>query len=94
MALSWNEVRSRARAFSKEYEVEGAGTGFGGRALCLAQKPSPARPFDIAVSVKLGDESGAAGLVFGADGQDRHFGFYPSAGQLRLTRFDGPNVFS
>ncbi len=74
--------------------VEGAGAGFGGRSLCLAQKPPPARPFEIAVSVKLGDESGAAGLVFGADGENRHYGFYPSAGQLRLTRFDGPNVFS
>jgi regulator of sirC expression with transglutaminase-like and TPR domain len=74
--------------------VEGAGQGFGGRALCLSQKPVPSRPYEIAANVKLDDESGAAGLVFGADGGERHYGFYPSAGQLRLTRFDGPNVFS
>lgn len=74
--------------------VEGAGRGFGGRSLCLAQKPVPPRPYEIAVSVKLDDEAGAAGLVFGSDGEDRHYGFYPSAGQLRLTRFDGPTVYS
>lgn len=75
-------------------QVEGAGSGFGGRSLCLSQKAVPDRPYEIAVSVKLDDEAGAAGLVFGSDGADRHYGFYPSAGQLRLTRFDGPNVFS
>jgi regulator of sirC expression with transglutaminase-like and TPR domain len=74
--------------------VEGAGRGFGGRSLCLAKAPVPSRPFEIAVEVKLDDESGAAGLVFGGDSGDRHYGFYPSAGQLRLTRFDGPDVFS
>ena len=74
--------------------VDGAGSGFGGRSLCLWQKSPPPRPFEIAVSVKLSDESGAAGLAFGADGADRHYGFYPSAGQMRLTRFDGPNVFA
>ena len=74
--------------------VEGTGAGFGGRSLCLSQKPVPDRPYELAVSVKLDDESGAAGLVFGADGSDRHYGFYPSVGQLRLTRFEGPNVFS
>lgn len=75
-------------------QVEGAGTGFGGRALCLSEKAVPERPYEVAVSVKLDDEAGAAGLVFASDGGDRHYGFYPSAGQLRLTRFDGPNVFS
>lgn len=75
-------------------QVEGAGQGFGGRSLCLSQKPVPARPYEIAVEVRLDDESGAAGLVFAADGGDRHYGFYPSAGQLRLTRFDGPSVYS
>jgi regulator of sirC expression with transglutaminase-like and TPR domain len=48
----------------------------------------------VSVQVKLDDEAGAAGLVFGSDGADRHYGFYPSGGQLRLTRFEGPNVFS
>jgi regulator of sirC expression with transglutaminase-like and TPR domain len=74
--------------------VEGAGRGFGGRSLCLTRTPVPPRPFEIAVEVKLDDESGAAGLVFGSDEGERHYGFYPSAGQLRLTRFDGPDVFS
>jgi regulator of sirC expression with transglutaminase-like and TPR domain len=74
--------------------AEGAGTGFGGRSLCLWGQPLPALPFEVAVTVKLDDEAGAAGLVFHADGGDRHYGFYPSGGQLRLTRFDGPDVFS
>ena len=54
----------------------------------------PETPFELAVEVKIDDESGAAGLVWAADGGDRHYGFYPSAGQMRLTRFDGANVFS
>ena len=70
------------------------GDGFGGRTLCLSQTAEPKVPFEVAVSVKLDDESGAAGLVFCADGGDKHYGFYPTAGQLRLTRFDGPDVFS
>ena len=74
--------------------VESAGKGFGGRALCLAQSEVPARPFEVTVTVKLDDEAGAAGLAFAADGADRHYGFYPSAGQMRLTRFDGPSVYS
>ena len=74
--------------------VEGEGRGLGGRSLCLGTAPVPSRPFEIAVEVKLDDESGAAGLVFGSDGGDRHYGFYPSAGQLRLTRFDGPDFFT
>jgi S1-C subfamily serine protease/regulator of sirC expression with transglutaminase-like and TPR domain len=75
-------------------QVEGEGKGFGGRSLCLSQKAVPARPYEVAVSVRLNDEAGAAGLVFASDGGDRHYGFYPSGGQLRLTRFEGPNVFS
>jgi regulator of sirC expression with transglutaminase-like and TPR domain len=74
--------------------VEGQGRGFGGRSLCLWQQALPALPFEVAVTVKLDDEAGAAGLIFHADGGDRHYGFYPSGGQLRLTRFDGPDVFS
>jgi regulator of sirC expression with transglutaminase-like and TPR domain len=74
--------------------VEGTGEGFGGRALCLAKKAPPQLPYEMAVSVKLDDEAGAAGLTFGSDGGDRHYGFYPTAGQVRLTRFDGPNVFN
>lgn len=74
--------------------VDGVGPGFGGRALLLSQEAAPELPYELAVSVKLGDESGAAGLVFHADGGDRHYGFYPSGGKLRLARFEGPDVFS
>ncbi|HEY2574595.1 MAG TPA: trypsin-like peptidase domain-containing protein, partial [Verrucomicrobiaceae bacterium] len=74
--------------------VEDAGEGFGGRALCLAKEFPPDMPFEVEVTVKLDDESGAAGLVFCSDGKDRHYGFYPSGGKLRLTRFNGPDVFS
>lgn len=74
--------------------VEGLGKGFGGRALCLNQREVPAIPYEIAVTVKLDNESGAAGLVFSSDGGDLHYGFYPTGGQLRLTRFDGPTVYS
>ncbi len=74
--------------------VDGMGTSFGGRTLCLQQVPRPEFPFDLKVDVKLGDEDGAAGLVFHSDGGDRHYGFYPSAGNMRLTRFDGPDVGS
>ena len=74
--------------------VDGAGTGFGGRSLCLSQQTLPAVPFELAVTVRLDDEAGAAGLVFDADGDDKHYGFYPTGGKLRLTRFDGPDVFS
>jgi regulator of sirC expression with transglutaminase-like and TPR domain len=73
---------------------EGAGSGIGGRSLCLSRRKVPALPFEASVSVRLGDETGAAGLVFHADGGDKHYGFYPSNGSLRLTRFDGPDVFT
>ena len=75
-------------------EVDGLGTGFGGRSLCLSEQPVPSPPYEIGVTVKLDDESGAAGLAFESDGSDKHYGFYRTAGQMRLTRFDGPNVFS
>ncbi len=75
-------------------QVAQAGDGFGGRALCLwNDKPDEAR-FEAAVTVRLADEAGAAGLAFCADGGARHYGFYPTGGRLRLTRFDGPDVFS
>jgi len=74
--------------------VSHAGESFGGRALCLSTMDVPETPFELAVEVKLDDEAGAAGLAWAADGGDRHYGFYPSAGQMRLTRFDGANVFS
>jgi serine protease Do len=74
--------------------VDGLGAGFGGRSLLLSNSPLPELPFELAVSVKLDEEAGAAGLVFHADGGDRHYGFYPSSGKLRLSRFEGPDVFS
>lgn len=70
------------------------GDGFGGRALCLSSLKVPALPYEVAVSVKLDDESGAAGVAFSSDGKDIHYGFYPSGGKLRLTRFEGPDVYS
>ncbi|HEX3726475.1 MAG TPA: transglutaminase family protein, partial [Pirellulales bacterium] len=86
---------ARWRQRAGRITVEGAGKGFGGRSLCLYQGPAPAeQPLEIAVTLRMDDESGAAGLAFGADGENRHFGFYPSAGRLRLTRFDGPDVLS
>lgn len=73
---------------------EGMGEGFGGRTLCLSRQAVPQPPYEVAVMVKLDDESGAAGLAFEADGGDKHFGFYPSGGKLRLTDFQGPTVYS
>jgi serine protease Do len=74
--------------------VDGMGVGFGGRTLCLSQQPVPKAPYEVGVTLKLGDESGAAGLVFFADGGDRHYGFYPSNGNMRFVRFRGPDVTS
>lgn len=74
--------------------VDGGGGGFGGRAVCLSTMQSPAVPFEMAVEVKFEPNDGAAGLVFHADGQDRHYGFYPSNGGVRLSRFDGPDVYA
>lgn len=73
--------------------ARGLGTGFGGRALCLSTELPPEEAFEVAVNVRLDDESGAAGIAFHSDGNDRHYGFYPSAGQLRLTCFKGPSVY-
>ncbi len=70
------------------------GAGFGGRALCLSTLKAPEGTFETAVTVRLDDESGAAGLTFCSDGSDKHYGFYASGGKLRLTRFNGPDVYS
>ncbi|MCA9035936.1 MAG: trypsin-like peptidase domain-containing protein [Planctomycetaceae bacterium] len=75
-------------------KVDGPGNSFGGRSLCLQTSNPPPVPFDVQVEVKLADEAGAAGLVFHSDGGDRHYGYYPSDGNIRLTRFDGPDVYS
>ncbi|QDU93888.1 transglutaminase family protein [Lignipirellula cremea] len=70
------------------------GDGFGGRSLCLWEGKTPELPYEIGVQVKLDDESGAAGLVFQSNGAQRHYGFYPSAGNLRLSSFMGPDFRS
>jgi regulator of sirC expression with transglutaminase-like and TPR domain len=84
----------RWRQRAGQISVEGRGGNFGGRALCLAKEATPEIPYEVAVQVKFTPAEGAAGLVFHADGGDRHYGFYPSNGGLRLSRFDGPDVFS
>ncbi|MBA4017816.1 MAG: hypothetical protein C0483_11630 [Pirellula sp.] len=75
-------------------QVSGAGAGIGSRSLCLAKAESPDGTFELAATVKLGDESGAAGLAFAGDGDEQHYGFYPSGGRLRFVRFEGPDVYS
>ena len=57
MGASWSQ---RAGVI----KVTGSGKGFGGRALCISQKEVPDVPYEVAVEVKLDDESGAAGLAF------------------------------
>jgi len=74
--------------------VSGTGQGFGGRSLCLSTLDPPKLPFEVGVYVKLDDEAGAAGLVFHANGNHQHYGFYPSNGKLRLSCFRGPTVYS
>lgn len=80
---SWRQRGGRILSHS-------VGDGFGGRTICVFQKDLPELPFEISVEVKLADESGAAGLAFRVDQQDRHYGFYPSNQKLRFSRFEGP----
>ena len=75
-------------------QVSGAGAGIGSRSLCLAKADAPQGTFELVATVKLDDESGAAGLAFAGDGDERHYGFYPSGGRLRFVRFEGPDVYS
>jgi S1-C subfamily serine protease/regulator of sirC expression with transglutaminase-like and TPR domain len=86
MGATWRQRAGRIT-------VEGAGSGFGGRSCCINQMKVPDLPYEISVAVKLDDERGAAGLIFHDDGE-RHYGFYPTGGKLRLTRFEGPDVFT
>jgi len=74
--------------------VGGAGAGFAGRSLCLFQGDVPEIPYDIQVRVKLDDEKGAAGIVFFADGRNKHYGFYPTNNKVRFTLFEGSSVFT
>ncbi|MCW5556837.1 MAG: trypsin-like peptidase domain-containing protein [Verrucomicrobiae bacterium] len=82
--------RQRAGAL----RVEGLGAGFGGRAFLLSRQRAPEHTFELTVTVRLEDESGAAGLLFAGTEDGRHYGFYPTAGQLRLTAFEGPDILS
>ena len=92
---SWDpRLGSRWRQKSGNILVEGAGAGFGGRSYVLLKSPMPEGASEVSVQVRLDNESGAAGLVFGGDDQGRHLGFYPTAGQLRLTSFDGEDIFN
>lgn len=84
--VRWTQRAGRIR-------VTGSGQGFGGRSLCYARTDVPEPPYEVAVSVLVQQEDGAAGLLFLGDGGERHYGFYPSSGSLRLTRFDGPTVY-
>lgn len=77
-----------------QISVDGSGQGFGGRSLCLSTKIVPEGEYEVAVRVKMDDETGAAGLIFGAAGENENFGFYPSNGHMRLTHFAGPSVYS
>lgn len=54
---------ARWRQRGGKIAVEGSGSGFGGRSLCLAQRTVPTVPYEVAVSVRLDDEAGAAGLL-------------------------------
>ena len=87
LAGSW---RQRAGVIT----ASGLGSGFGGRMLCLSRQAPHDLPYELEVEVRLDDESGAAGLVFHGDGRNKHYGFYPTNGSLRLTSFQGANVFS
>jgi serine protease Do len=75
-------------------KVSGLGSGFGGRTMALWKTQEPQGEYEVSVKVKLEEESGAAGLLFCGDGKDRHYGFYPSGGGLRLTRFEGADYYS
>ena len=95
-ARRWRPVTSGGswRQRAGRVVASGMGQGFGGRMICLSTGEAPAEGFEVAVDVKLEDESGAAGLVFHSDGGDVHHGFYPTQGSLRLTRFEGPDVLT
>ena len=94
-ARAWKPLMgSRWTQHAGVIRSEEAGDGFGGRAVCVKKDAAPTLPFEAAVTVKLDDEAGAAGLAFCSNGGDQHYGFYPSDGKLRLTRFNGADVFS
>ncbi|HET6426176.1 MAG TPA: transglutaminase family protein [Planctomycetaceae bacterium] len=84
----------RWRQRAGRIQADGRGNGLGGRCVCLSTAAVPEGSYEVAVTVKYTPADGAAGLVFAANGEDRHYGFYPSNGELRLSRFDGPDVYA
>src|SRR5262249_4625472 len=66
-------------------QVEGAGSGFGGRSLCLSSKAVPPVPFELAVTVHLDDEAGAAGPALPPHRGHRPHRLFPPPGQHPLT---------
>lgn len=93
--LEWNSVMSgNWKQRASVITASGLGSGFGGRMLCLYEEMPPSPPYELEVDVRLIDESGAAGLVFHSDGKNKHYGFYPTNGSLRLTCFQGSGVYS
>ncbi|WP_010582053.1 transglutaminase family protein [Schlesneria paludicola] len=84
----------RWRQRAGQIAVDGRGGGFGGRAVCISKTAQPVVPYEMSVQVKFTPGDGAAGLVFHSDGGDKHYGFYPSNGNVRFSRFDGPDVYS
>jgi regulator of sirC expression with transglutaminase-like and TPR domain len=91
----WHVTQGDARWTQHAGHIHASGTGsaIGGRALCLSTAEVPDAPFEVAVTVRMEEPDGAAGLVFHSDGGDRHYGFYPSSGKLRFSRFDGATVY-
>ena len=87
MGARWSQRAGRIYA-------KNPGKDFAGRSLCLSRKKEMTLPYEIEATVKLDDETGAAGLAFASDGGNRHYGFYPSGGKLRLTRFEGATIFT
>jgi serine protease Do len=72
----WNPIMGGDwRQHAGVITADGYGSGFGGRTLCLSERPVPLPPYDLAVKVRLDDENGAAGLAFAADGDEVHYGF-------------------
>ena len=93
---TWKVVKGGAEWSQRAGVIksDGLGAGMGGRTLAVWQTNEPKGAYEVAVQVRLSDESGAAGLIFCSDSGDVHYGFYPSNGQMRLTRFEGPDVYS
>lgn len=89
------QLGGRWSQHSGTLKSSGSGEGFGGRTFCLSMQKPPAKgAWEVAASVRLDEESGAAGLIFCTQPEGVHYGFYPSNGRLRLTRFEGPDVTS